>query len=221
MTRCLRVSIRTPLSRRSSNARATSRNASRTRTPSASYKDKKHPLYQELKNCRDAAKGCNFGKPGGLGAKTMVSYAAKSYGVSALRGATVGDPRALEPAGGPRCPTTSPSSRRLLTALTCGRDAEGRPIRKFNVPQAWSGWLRAGASLCAACNSWYQGLARTSRSAPAGTSFRPATCPASTRSTALRVAWGCLGCMPQNFIHDQFPVGRRSSAPRRSPPSTR
>jgi hypothetical protein len=168
-------------------------------------KDKKHPLYQELKNCRDAAKGCNFGKPGGLGAKTMVSYAAKSYGVvlPEERWQEILD---LWDQQWPEMPDYFAFIETLADGIDYGKDAEGRPIRKFNVPQAWSGRLRAGASFCAACNSWYQGLGADVAKRAGWYIFQACYVPDFDAANGASDGVGLLGCMPQNFIHDQFLV---------------
>lgn len=45
-------------------------------------KDKTHALHSKIKEARGAGKVANFGFPGGLGTKSLISYAKKGYGVS-------------------------------------------------------------------------------------------------------------------------------------------
>lgn len=151
-------------------------------------KDKKHPLYQALKNARDAAKGCNFGKPGGLGAETMVSYAAKAYGV--IR--TEDQWRDLLKLWDKQWPEM-PDYFGFINGLETYPDSG-----EFVVPQMWSGRLRAGATYCAACNSFYQGLGADVAKRAAAYIFR--ACYVRGFDPVL------FGCAPVNFIHDQTMV---------------
>ncbi len=153
--------------------------------------DKKHPFYQALKNARDAAKGCNFGKPGGLGAETMVSYAAKSYGVIRNQDQwrdlfVLWDQQWIE----------MPAYFEFINGL---EHPEGLPVGalgSFCVPQMWSGRLRAGATYCAACNSFYQGLGADVAKRAGAYIFR--ACYVKGVDDEL------FGCTPVNFVHDQM-----------------
>jgi hypothetical protein len=107
-------------------------------------------LYEEgdpdFVNARNCAKPLNFGKPGGLGAETMMSFAAKGYGVKRplefwQRAIKVWNETWVE----------MPAYFDAISAL------EGRR-GTYNIVQPWSGRLRAGATYCSACNSVFQGL---------------------------------------------------------------
>jgi hypothetical protein len=155
----------------------------------AILKDKKHPLHQELKNCRDAAKGSNFGRPGGLGAATMVSYAAKSYGVVKTKGQW----RIILKLWDRQWPEM-PDYFGFVNGLE--REDSGCHDGDFRVPQAWSGRLRAGATYCAACNSFYQGLGADVAKRAGWYIFKACYVPGFDPEL--------FGCAPQNFVHDQF-----------------
>lgn len=148
----------------------------------------KSPIYALMKNGRDAAKGCNFGRPGGLGAETMVSYAARSYGV-VLPQEKWEELLALWDTQWPEMPEYFEFINSLETAPRSG---------DFNVPQAWSGRLRGGATYCAACNSFYQGLGADVAKLAGWYLFKACFVPG--------VDPELFGCRPVNFIHDQFLV---------------
>lgn len=151
-------------------------------------KDKEHPLFGQLKKARDAAKGVNFGRPGGLGAETMVSYAAKSYGVVKSRE----DWETLLKLWDLQWPEM-PDYFAFINGLeTYPRSGS------FCVPQMWSGRLRAGATYCAACNSFYQGLGADVAKLAGWYVFQ--ACYVRGFDDAL------FGCTPVNFIHDQLMV---------------
>lgn len=149
----------------------------------------------KMKKERQAAKAVNFGRPGGLGANTMVGYAAKSYGVF-----------------------YSKDRWKELLELWSGmwvempqyfsyiESCETHPQSgDFLVPQCQSGRLRAGATYTAACNSNYQGLgadvAKLAGLYLWRASYVRSVDPvlfgggAGLRTTQLR---------PGHFIHDQF-----------------
>lgn len=153
-----------------------------------------HPLHQAMKNARDAAKGCNFGKPGGLGAETMVSYAAKSYNV--VR--TEDQWRELFVLWDKQWPEM-PDYFDFINGLEHPEGLPGRgALGAFCVPQMWSGRLRAGATYCAACNSFYQGLGADVAKRAGAYIFR--ACYIVGFDDEL------FGCTPVNFIHDQMMV---------------
>jgi hypothetical protein len=147
-----------------------------------------HRLHQAMKNARDAAKGCNFGKPGGLGAETMVGYAAKSYGV--VR--TEDQWRELFVLWDKQWPEMPDYFAFINSLETYSGSGE------FLVPQMWSGRLRAGARYCAACNSFYQGLGADVAKRAGAYIFR--ACYLKGFDPVL------FGCTPVNFIHDQTMV---------------
>ena len=108
----------------------------------------------KLKRERMAAKGANFGRPGGLGPNTMVGYAAKSYGVYLP----------LEDEG---------EKKGWRTLLKMWSEQWAEMPAYFNyingcesyegsgdflVATCSTGLLRAGATYTAACNHGYQSL---------------------------------------------------------------
>jgi hypothetical protein len=149
-------------------------------------KDKLHPLHAKLKDARQAAKGCNFGRPGGLGAKTLVVYAAKSYGV-VLPESEWSEILELWDQQW----TEMPDYFAFVNGLETGEDTG-----EYCVPQVYSGRLRAGATYCAACNSFYQGLGADVAKRAGWYIFQ--ACYVKGFDNDL------FGCMPQNFVHDQF-----------------
>jgi hypothetical protein len=144
---------------------------------------------QELKNCRDAAKGCNFGRPGGLGAETMVSYAAKAYGVVRSEAEWV-EILELWDQQWPEMPDYFAHINSLESEISTG--APGA----FCIATPWSGLLRAGASYCAACNHNFQALGAVVAKRAGWYIFK--ACYVRGVDPEL------FGCMPQNFVHDQF-----------------
>jgi hypothetical protein len=138
----------------------------------------------EISNTRDCAKVNNFGRPGGLGNETLISYASKSYGV------------AISPEMAQRLKdayfTTYPE---MFDYFQYINSLESYPDSgEFNVIQPWSYRLRANASYCGACNSGFQGLGAD------------VSCLAGfLLARACYVDPGPLfGCRPADFIHDQF-----------------
>ena len=106
-------------------------------------KDAKDPDFDNVRNC---AKPLNFGKPGGLGADTMMSFAAKGYGVKR--------PREFWAEAIAVFMQTWPEMKDYFAAISALEGQRGT----YNVVQPWSRRLRAGATYCSACNSIFQGL---------------------------------------------------------------
>ena len=141
-----------------------------------------HKKEPEVKNARQAAKPGNFGFPGGMGDEAFRSFSAATYGV-----------------------IFSPSESRILKARWFERNPEahgyferinalvesGRPIKSF-----MSGRFRGGATYCAACNNFFQGLTADM-----------AKDAAFELARACYVGGGVLsGARPVAFIHDEFLV---------------
>jgi hypothetical protein len=145
---------------------------------------KKDPRYQDFSNARNAAKGTNFGKPGGLGAKKMVVYAAKSYGVikPLEEWQTI---LALWDQQWPEMPD-------YFDFIESCKNEDGI----FRITHTHAGLLRAEDKYCAACNSWYQALG--ARVAKRAGWYLFKACYVRGVDAEL------FGCMPQNFVHDQF-----------------
>lgn len=116
----------------------------------------------EVSNARTAGKGVNFGRPGGLSAKTFVVYAWTNYRIR-LTLAQAQELIDLYDATWREMPRyfawikshEDPYSVRIVVDPDTGKE---KRVCWYNIVQPWSGRLRAGASYCAACNSPFQGL---------------------------------------------------------------
>lgn len=100
----------------------------------------------DFDNSRNCAKPLNFGKPGGLGAESLMSFAAKGYGVKKPLDFWQGAIKQWSATW-----LEMPAYFDAIAAL------EGKGGR-YNITQPYSGRLRAGATYCSACNSIFQGL---------------------------------------------------------------
>ena len=123
----------------------------------AKLKKAKDPVFD---NARNASKAVNFGKPGGLGVKTMRAYAVKSYGVDKPEAEWL---KILEDWDATW--TEMPAFFEWINNLpkrkgeaTIQRGNVAKVQQLYSLVQPWSGRLRAGATYCSACNSTYQGL---------------------------------------------------------------
>jgi hypothetical protein len=126
----------------------------------------------EVDNARTAGKGVNFGRAGGLSAKTFVVYAWTNYRIRM----TLEEAQELLDIYD-RTWKEMPAYFRWVKGLKdvyfYKLDEEtGRELTRYNLAAPWSGRLRAGMSYCAACNSPFQGSARTWRSLAYGWSGR-------------------------------------------------
>ena len=143
-----------------------------------------------VSNGRDCGKVGNFGIPGGLGAETLVMYAAKSYGVKIT----------LDVAKDIKSNFLStwiemPQYFAMVSEWETFADSGS-----YNVVQPWSNRLRADATFCAACNSGFQGLG-------ADVAKLAGWYLAEAMYTNPRDA--LFGCRMINFVHDQFLVEAR------------
>lgn len=132
---------------------------------------------------RGGGKVVNFGRPGGLGAKTLVSYASKGYGIKLT----------LEKAKSHiedwnRTWREMPEFFAYVNSLKAGEN-------RYNVFQFYSERLRADATFCSACNSLFQGLgADVAKQAGWYLARECYTMPSSPLYDAR----------PALFVHDQF-----------------
>jgi len=101
-----------------------------------------------VKQYRQMAKAVNFGLPGGLGAATFVDFARGGYGVDI----TVEKAEVLKDTWMKRTYPEMESYFDFISSLE--GDADG-----FTINQVSTDRIRAGASYCSACNSYFQGLA--------------------------------------------------------------
>lgn len=97
------------------------------------------------KDARQMAKAANFGFPGGLGVRKFRLFALGTYGVK-LTDQEAKDLKAAWFAAFPEMPEYFDHVNELIES--------GEPLQHFT-----SGRFRGGASYCAACNSYFQGLA--------------------------------------------------------------
>jgi len=104
-----------------------------------------HRKDPEVKKARQMAKAANFGFPGGLGDKMFRLYALGTYGVD-LTEKEAKDLKAAWFAAFPEMTEYFAHINELIDS--------GAPLVHFT-----SGRRRGGASYCAACNSYFQGLA--------------------------------------------------------------
>lgn len=152
-------------------------------------------------NARNSGKAVNFGKPGGLSAKTMRAYAVRSYGVDLPEERWV-EILAMWDAEWQEMPhyfrwiDAMKGKRGRATVDKVGH----RKIEQlYNLAQPWSGRLRAGCTYCSACNSVYQGLLSDVLKRAGWYLFK-----ACYLRGAMPGAEALYGCRPVNEIHDQF-----------------
>jgi hypothetical protein len=157
----------------------------------------------EVGNARTAGKGVNFGRPGGLSAKTFVVYAWTNYRIR-LTLAQAQELIDLYDRTWVEMPRyfawvkshEDPYSVRIVIDPETGKE---KRVCWYNIVQPWSGRLRAGASYCAACNSPFQGLG------------------SDVAKLALWLVWKAtmglselgeldplFGCRIVNFVHDSI-----------------
>ncbi len=144
-------------------------------------------------NARNCGKAVNFGRPGGLSAKTMKSYGYKSYGVSK----SIEEWQEIINTWNETW-TEMPEYFRMVNSL------ESYPRSgSFNVSYPLVGGLpgyRAGTRYCSACNTFYQRfLAKVAKRAGW---YIFVACYVK-RDTPL------YGSRPVLFVHDQFFVETR------------
>lgn len=146
-------------------------------------KKAKDPDFDNIRNC---AKPLNFGKPGGLGPDTMMSFAAKGYGVKR--------PREFWAEAIMVFMQTWPEMRQYFAAISA---LEGYRKGSYNVIQPWSRRLRAGATYCSACNSIFQGLGSDVAKLAGWLIFKACYVDRSSPLFGARIVL---------FVHDQFMV---------------
>ncbi len=172
----------------------------------AAFKDKAHARHAEVKNARNAGKAVNFGRPGGLSAKTMRSYAVKSYGVSK----TVAEWQEIIDVWNSTWSEMPAYFAKVNTQESYPRSG------LFNVRYASPDGFRALARYCAACNSKYQRLGAKTGKRALWYLFK--ACYTRFAEGAFEPLWNqertqivgrvpvLFGCRPNNWIHDQAMV---------------
>ncbi len=106
----------------------------------------KRKKQKDMDNRRTAMKGAIFGKLGGLGGETFVTYAKMNYGLSL----TLDKSRELLA----DIQKAWPEIKRYLDTINSWERASG----KFDVVQPATSRLRAGCTYCSAANSPFQGF---------------------------------------------------------------
>lgn len=141
-----------------------------------------HVAGTEIKRARQMAKAGNFGFPGGMGAAAFQEFAAQTYGVH-LGPAEVA---LLKDRWFGRYPEFREYFARVNALVEAGQPIEHYRSRRF----------RGGATYCATCNTFFQGLAADM-----------------AKDAAFNLAAGCYlgagalgGCRVVAFIHDEFLV---------------
>lgn len=168
----------------------------------------------EIDNARTAGKGVNFGRPGGLSAKTFVVYAWTNYKIrltleEAQRLIDLYDQTWIEM---PRYFAWIKSQKDPNFCKTI-IDEEGREreLSRFDIVQPWSQRLRAGAAYCEACNSPFQGLGADVAKLALWLVWK-----ATMGLSELGEADPLYGCRIVNFVHDSImteaPEGRAHEA---------
>jgi DNA polymerase I-like protein with 3'-5' exonuclease and polymerase domains len=165
-----------------------------------------------LDNARNAGKAVNFGKPGGLSAKTMRAYAVRTYGVDKPLDEWERILKIWE-----RLWTEMPEFFRYIDKLPKRRGQasierakhEGKIQQLYSLVQPYSQRLRAGATYCATCNSVYQGLLADVLKKAGWYIFCCSYLSSALVESLLGKAIaddgaGLYGCRPCNEIHDQF-----------------
>jgi len=165
-----------------------------------------------LDNARNAGKAVNFGKPGGLSAKTMRAYAVRTYGVDKPLDEWERILKIWE-----RLWTEMPEFFRYVDKLPKRRGQasierakhEGKIQQLYSLVQPYSERLRAGATYCATCNSVYQGLLADVLKKAGWYIFCCSYLSSALVESLLGKAIaddgaGLYGCRPCNEIHDQF-----------------
>jgi hypothetical protein len=142
----------------------------------------------EVSNARDCGKVADFGIPGGLGPDTLVTYAAKSYGVKIDREKAV----EIRDWFYQTFPEVRDYMRVYVASLETYPDSGS-----YNVIDPYSGRLRAGATFCAACNDGFQGL---------GANVAKLAGWYIAEAAYIVPQDPLFGCRPVNFIHDQWLV---------------
>jgi hypothetical protein len=156
----------------------------------AAIDDETNPLHKAAKNARNCGKAVNFGRPGGLSARTMRSYAVKSYGVSKT-----------EQEWADIIGTWNQTWIEMPQYFALISRFESAPRSGwFNVNYPGLPGFRAGAHYTSACNTMYQRLGAKVAKRAGWYVFK--ACYVDKGSPLY-------GARPVNFIHDQFLIEAR------------
>jgi DNA polymerase I-like protein with 3'-5' exonuclease and polymerase domains len=172
---------------------------------------------QEIKFYRQQAKPANFGFPGGMGPESFREYS-EVYGITL----TSFQAQELKDAWFRKWPEMRDYFRWItrLTEQTDPTTGNTRPIAQIR-----SGRLRGGATYCAACNGFFQGLAAdgakealwlVARECYLERPWAKVPDPVSGKTHNERTP--LFGCRPSLFIHDEigleipYPAGGEAAA---------
>jgi len=101
---------------------------------------------KQAKEARQMSKAMNFGLPGGLGARTFVSYAKASYGVEI----ELEDAQELKD----KWLSSYPEMQQYFDQVSNAMGMRG----EFTARQIYTNRLRGGLGYCDGCNTYFQGL---------------------------------------------------------------
>lgn len=149
----------------------------------AAYKDGD----PEVGNTRTAAKGMNFGFPGGLGPNSFPAYAWKAYKVRITAAETARHKETWL--------ATYPEFRDYGRYIRTLRGEDGR----YTVRHLFSERLRAGCTFTAASNSFFQGLGADAAGAAVFAVAEACYVPPDDPARAA-----LFGCRIVNFVHDEI-----------------
>jgi hypothetical protein len=159
----------------------------------AALSDENHAQHKAAKNARNCGKAVNFGRPGGLSARTMRSYAVKSYGVSKT-----------EQEWADIIGTWNQTWIEMPQYFSLISRFESSPRSGwFNVNYPGLPGFRAGAHYTSACNTMYQRLGAKVAKRAGWYVFK--ACYVDKGSPLY-------GARPVNFIHDQFLIEAREDS---------
>jgi hypothetical protein len=138
----------------------------------------------EMKSMRQRAKVPNFGFPGGLGPRSLMTYA-KGYGVTfTLEEAKVLKRKWLE---------AFPEMKMYFNMMHSASESSAGGT--FVVKQVRSDRVRGGCTYTSGCNTWFQGLAADGAKAALW---------CLTKECYLDASSPLYGVRPWVFIHDEF-----------------
>lgn len=158
----------------------------------AALANENHPQHKAAKNARNCGKAVNFGRPGGLSARTMRSYAVKSYGVSK----TELEWKAI-------IETWNQTWIEMPEFFAVIGRFESYPRSGwFNISYPGLPGYRAGANYCSGCNTMYQRLGAKVAKLAGWYVFK---------ACYVDQASPLFGARPVNFIHDQFLIEAREA----------
>lgn len=140
--------------------------------------ERKRAGDKEVKNARQVAKVVNFGRPGGMAARTLVIYARQSYGVTLTEAQAKDLIQSWNRA--------NPDGMAFLDYVHTLQRGE-----RFEVTIPGSTVVRRGCTYCAACNTHFQGLGAVLEAAVG-------------YEIARAIEVGGLPARLVNFVHDEF-----------------